>query len=230
MNERYKKIEDDFKKLLAGNTLFHGYVFFGEDRGAIVDFAKRLAHLVEHDEFDLCEKFLNDFLEVMPTEKATIGIDEMRTLQDFLYRRPVVSQRRTVIIHPAEALTDEAQSALLKVVEEPPADALIILIAKTPDNLLATIASRMQSIYFSAAHSAEMAIEGSNIFFGEAITALRKDLKKNVSMAHEIVKRKVLMDRYNLNEGLQMRVVEHYTKNLPVKKYEVPRKRAVKKK
>lgn len=90
---------------------------------------------------------LMEFSEIRPYEKGTIGIDAVRGVAGFLYARPVFSSRRTVFIDDAEALTPEAQSALLKIVEEPPAWGLIFISATNLENVLPTLRSRLQQIY-----------------------------------------------------------------------------------
>ena len=66
----------------------------------------------------------------------------------FLSERPSASAYRTVIIDGADNLTDQAQNALLKVSEEPPAHGLLILIVDNPENLLPTLQSRFHKVYF----------------------------------------------------------------------------------
>ena len=227
MKEFYKKIEKDFTQLIGTNNLFQAYLFFGEDEEAIMEFSRRLAHALEYKTFETDEKFLNDFVEVHPLEKESIGINEVRTVQRFLYQKPTVSSRRMVVLYPADTITDEGQSALLKIIEEPPRDALIILIAHAADNVLPTIASRVHEVYF--------ATEGSKIeagdFFSETLGGLRKNLEKNSALAHEIIRRKMALDRYNLNKPLQMRLLEGYAEQYGIAKKakEVVKKRITRK-
>ncbi|OGM92487.1 hypothetical protein A2333_01785 [Candidatus Wolfebacteria bacterium RIFOXYB2_FULL_49_7] len=209
----YKKIEKDFKHLIDTKALFHAYVFFGEDEAAIMEFTKRFAQALEHGSFDGEGKFLNDFLHVVPFEKESIGIDEVRAVQNFLYQRPVASPKRMVVMCPADAITDEGQSALLKIIEEPPKDALIILVAHAMDSMMQTIRSRVHEVYFPAADQ-----KGGEDFFSETLGALRKHLDKNAALAHEIIRRKMAMDRYNLNKPLQMRLLEGYAEQYGIAK------------
>ena len=85
-----------------------------------------------------------DTLNITP--EKSIGIDEVRTIQHFLSRKPTQSDNNTVVIHQAHLLTLPAQHALLKTLEEPPPGALIYLITSQPDSLLPTILSRVQII------------------------------------------------------------------------------------
>jgi hypothetical protein len=211
----YKKIESDFKNLIDTGNVFHAYVFFGEDTQAIADFSRSLAHMLEYGTSEKDDRFLNDFLWVEPTDKESIGIDEVRAVQKFVYQKPTISPKRMVVICPADVVTDEGQSALLKLIEEPPKDALIILITKATDSLLRTIGSRVHEVYFS---SNEVTREGKEDFFIETIGTLRKHLEKNSAIAHEIIRRKMAMDRYNLNKPLQMRLLEGYAEQYGIAK------------
>ncbi len=214
MNEFYKKIESDFKNLIATNGLFHAYVFFGEDETAIANFSRQLAHALEHETFEISGKFLNDFVQIGPVEKESIGIDEVRAVQKFLFQKPTVSSKRMAVICPADVMTDEAQSALLKMIEEPPKDALIVLVAKGVDSLLPTITSRVHVVYFPALGQKKE--EGD--FFSETLGTLQKNLRKNAALAHEVIRRKMAMDRYNLNKPLQMRLLEGYAEQYGIAK------------
>jgi DNA polymerase-3 subunit delta' len=78
----------------------------------------------------------------------SIGIDAVREIRNFLWQKPNVSKRRTLVLDEAEFLTAEAQNALLKITEEPPASSLIILVSSDPDGLLPTILSRIEKVYF----------------------------------------------------------------------------------
>jgi DNA polymerase III subunit delta' len=81
-------------------------------------------------------------------DRKTISIEDVRELQKFMQLKTIGKSRirRAVIIEQAEHLTTEAQNALLKLLEEPPADTIIILTASHVRALLPTIRSRIQLI------------------------------------------------------------------------------------
>jgi hypothetical protein len=68
---------------------------------------------------------------------------------------PKLSPRRGMVIDGAERLSEEAQNALLKTLEEPPEDACLILIATTEVGLLPTILSRARFLRFGRLTRAE---------------------------------------------------------------------------
>ena len=81
-------------------------------------------------------------------DKDSISIDAIRELQRFLQLKTVGKRplRRMVIVEHADQLTTEAQNAYLKLLEEPPADTVMILTVTNQRTLLPTILSRVQSI------------------------------------------------------------------------------------
>jgi DNA polymerase III delta prime subunit len=76
----------------------------------------------------------------------SIGIEDIKQLQKKLFLKPIKSKTKAVIIEDAQLLTPEAQNALLKVLEEPPAQTMILLCTTSKETLLPTILSRCQII------------------------------------------------------------------------------------
>ncbi len=85
--------------------------------------------------------------EIVP-EKQSITIDSIRELKNFLSLKTTgeTDIRRGVIIHEAQFLSVPAQAALLKTLEEPPADTLLILTASDAILLPSTILSRLSQM------------------------------------------------------------------------------------
>ncbi len=79
-------------------------------------------------------------------KKATIGVEEVRDFREDMFLSATESVYKIYIIEEAEKLTPNAQNALLKVLEEPPSNVIIILLAESSDKILTTIKSRAQSI------------------------------------------------------------------------------------
>jgi len=84
----------------------------------------------------------------MVPEGTSIGIEAIRRIEQFLTLKVPGKElyRRVIIIEQAERLSLEAQNALLKNLEEPPADTLILMTATHASGLLSTIRSRAQTI------------------------------------------------------------------------------------
>ncbi|MCM8780313.1 MAG: DNA polymerase III subunit delta' [Candidatus Omnitrophica bacterium] len=77
-----------------------------------------------------------------------IKIDQIRQLQREINLKAYEARKKVFIIDNAHRLTPEASNALLKVLEEPPADSVIILISSQPKLLFKTIVSRCQVVKF----------------------------------------------------------------------------------
>lgn len=81
------------------------------------------------------------------SKKSQISVAQIRSLGDFLsLSSHQKSGIRIVLIYPAESLNSASANALLKMLEEPPADLLFILVSHQPHKLLPTILSRCQKI------------------------------------------------------------------------------------
>lgn len=138
-------------------------IFFGEPAIGKYTVARALAYFFERGSFprNIQEQnagaVLTDAFFAVPTAEGSIGIDEARRIKEFLRQRPLVSPFRTVVIGDAERLTGEAQNALLKVSEEPPEYAIIILITRDPELLLPTLVSRFEKRYFAPVPEKEIA-------------------------------------------------------------------------
>lgn len=98
---------------------------------------------------DVSPDKLNDqpyYTEIIrPAAKTEIPIESVRELIKGL-RLKTPGRRRIVLIDEAHSLSEEAQNALLKAIEEPPADTVFILNVLTPASVLPTIASRSQKL------------------------------------------------------------------------------------
>jgi DNA polymerase-3 subunit delta' len=83
-------------------------------------------------------------------DDASIKIDALRRrVLDLVGYRPFEGARRVFIVDGAEDLTEQAQDALLKTLEEPPPGAVLILVTAFPDTLRPTIQSRCRRLRFA---------------------------------------------------------------------------------
>lgn len=88
-----------------------------------------------------------DLIWVLPPEdKLSIGIEAVHVLQRDLSLKPFGETQQVAVISPAHLLTVPAQQAMLKLLEEPPEDTLIILSTSLPQKLLPTLRSRTNLI------------------------------------------------------------------------------------
>jgi len=80
--------------------------------------------------------------------KNTIPAESIRELRDRLQMSSFSTARKIAIIYEADCMTTTAQNALLKILEEPVGDTIIVLLASQPDRLLPTILSRVVHLSF----------------------------------------------------------------------------------
>lgn len=78
--------------------------------------------------------------------RGEIVADEIRPVGSFLHRTAAKGGWRVVVIDTAEAMNRNAANALLKVLEEPPAGAILLLTSAMPGRLLPTIRSRVRTL------------------------------------------------------------------------------------
>ena len=84
-----------------------------------------------------------DITVIAPEDgKKNITVAQIRALRTEAYVKPHMAVRRVFVIDKADTMNEQAQNALLKVLEEPPADIIFILIAESAAALLDTIISR----------------------------------------------------------------------------------------
>ncbi|HSX18521.1 MAG TPA: hypothetical protein VLE91_00140 [Candidatus Saccharimonadales bacterium] len=76
-------------------------------------------------------------------KKTEISIDQIRELKSHIHQKPLKYSHKFVVIENAHNITPEGQNALLKLLEEPPSHAIIVLEAKNKALLLPTILSRV---------------------------------------------------------------------------------------
>lgn len=78
--------------------------------------------------------------------KQDITVDEVRRVKGFFQMSATDGGRRVVIVDSADDMNPNAANALLKLLEEPPADAVLLLVSHQPSRLLPTIRSRCREL------------------------------------------------------------------------------------
>jgi len=150
------------RSALSAERLHHAYLFVGPDgigkRTAAIAVAKAI-HCEESIE-DFCGICINcarisdgnhpDVRLIQPLpDKKEISIQQIREIERELNFRSFSGKRKIAVIDPATLMNLSAQNALLKTLEEPPADSVIVLIAPNSGGLLPTVRSRCVRLNFS---------------------------------------------------------------------------------
>lgn len=155
----------DLQKRVHEGNLPHALLFVGKMGIGKAEFARQLANSLLCDSTDnkglacghcqacglLAAGTHPDLRLVEPAEEGkAILIDTIRSIGEFLTLKGQYGRRQIVIVNPAEAMNRLAANSLLKTLEEPTPDALIILVSSKPSLLLPTIRSRCQQLVFPA--------------------------------------------------------------------------------
>ena len=181
-NQRVKEV---LKRLLRTGRLPGALLFVGEEGVGKKLFALEVARALnctDKKDFEACgvcsackriiklnyptSSDSDDWIPIIWTDHRDVGmvvaprrvlrVEQMRQIGIEANFRPVEGEARVFLIEEAERLNDNSANALLKVLEEPPSTAHLILITSRPAMLLPTILSRCQVIRFSPLTPAEI--------------------------------------------------------------------------
>ena len=151
------------------STLPHAILLSGHTGIGKSEFAQAFAH------FLLCHRPINfqpcghcrscelvrsgthpDQVYLHPEEQGkAIKVDQVRVLMSFLHSTAQQGGYRVVVMEPAESMNISAANALLKSLEEPGDNTLLLLVSHLPGQLMPTIRSRCQQVTFPFPHHAD---------------------------------------------------------------------------
>ncbi len=150
-----------FTRLQQAKRLAHAYLFVGSMDAGKTQTALSVAQLVNCEAADdrpcgqcaSCNKIANgnhpDVYMLGPDDEAgSIKIDAIRFLLSRVQLRPFEAKKKVFIIRDVEQMTLEAANALLKTLEEPSMNTLMILTTSLPEANLDTIRSRCHTVQF----------------------------------------------------------------------------------
>lgn len=135
-------------------NISHAYIFLGIDDEITIE-ALKLAQIANCENKELspcgfcnsCRKIQNrvhpDVAHIYP-EGAFIKIEQIRKLILDLAEKPVEGANKVYILHQAHTMTPQAQNALLKTLEDPVVESIVILLSNNLKQLIPTVISRCQ--------------------------------------------------------------------------------------
>ena len=140
------------RKLAERRNLAHAYIFSGNDHAQ----KEELVHSI----LEILSVQLPDQMQISPEGERgakEITIAQIRSLSAFFSMSAWNSPYKVAVIQNAHCMNHEAQSAFLKLLEEPKGDTVFFLLTEYPDMLLPTIRSRAQEFKFYSFAPAEIA-------------------------------------------------------------------------
>lgn len=157
--EGQDRLKEYFQKAMQTGRISHAYLICGENgqAGKMLATSFAAALLCEApttkdgitDACGTCAACLKmqagdhpDFKEITHEKELTISVDEIRPLRVEAQIKPYEGRYKFFLIPEAEKMTPQAQNALLKTLEEPPGQTVLLLLASTTERFLPTVLSR----------------------------------------------------------------------------------------
>ena len=151
-----ESIKKHLQTAIKTGNLSHAYIINGEYGSGRQTIASALAKTIQcqskTDDTDACgvctsckqaESHNHPDIKYITHDKTSISVNDIREqLNNDISIIPYSSEYKIYIIPDANKMTEQAQNALLKTIEEPPVYAIIILLTENCDSLLPTIRSR----------------------------------------------------------------------------------------
>ena len=160
-----ENVAASLQRAFSEGRLAHAYLLVGPRHLGKMTMALDLARLVNCQgesppcgECDQCTRITQGLhadvqvvaVEAMEADKArlrvTIGIEQVRELLRAVSLKPYEGRYRVCIFDGAERITEDASNALLKTLEEPPEQVILVLLTTNVESLLTTIVSRCQRL------------------------------------------------------------------------------------
>ncbi len=239
--------QEDAKNLLKhaimNDATSHAYIFSGEKGSGKTMLAEAFASMLlcENPVDDSCGQCRScrqamtrnnpDIIYVMPEdEKSSLGVDVIREkINNNIVLKPYSSKYKVYIVKEAEKMNQQAQNALLKTIEEPPAYAVIILLTTNHNAFLQTILSRcvtiqmkpvsseriisyLQQNYQVVDYQSQMVAAFAQGNMGRAIELSQSDdFNATKATVLSVLKKADKMDEYDVSEAVKV-LTEHKDK------------------
>jgi len=154
----------------------YSFLISSKDINKALEFSKKICKENNIDNFDIT---------ILEPEKAT-GIGDVRILQEKILFKPLMGKQKAVVLNASKGISQEAQNALLKVLEEPPANTFIFLVVLNKDVVLPTIISRCKIIDLN--NQVILSKEETREFEEKFSELLKSSLSKKLKLAESLAK------------------------------------------
>jgi DNA polymerase-3 subunit delta' len=239
----HKQIIEHLKSAISAGKISHAYILNGENNAGKMMLAESFAMALQCEtgkeeacmQCRSCHQAIEhnqpDIIYVTHEKPNIISVDDIRhQLNNDMVIKPYSSKYKIYIIDEAEKMNIQAQNALLKTIEEPPAYAVILLLTTNADSFLPTILSRcitlnlktvkedlikehLMKVHRILDYQAEVCASFAQGNVGKAIQLASSDeFNELKSSVIGIVKKIEDMDIYELN-GI-MKQISEYKNNM----------------
>ena len=238
----HEEVVKHLKNAAAMDKVSHSYIFAGEKGSGKKLLAKLFAMTLQCEKHgdepclqcSSCKKAMNrnhpDIIYISHEKPNSIGIEDIREqLISDVSIKPYTGPYKIYIVDEAEKMTVQAQNALLKTIEEPPAYAVILLLVNNGSTLLPTIASRCVTLNFKPVrdevikkylmeelhvpdYQAEVSVAFAQGNVGKAKQiATAEDFTEMMDAAFRILKRGQDMEVYEMVDAIKLLSEQKHT-------------------
>jgi DNA polymerase-3 subunit delta' len=161
----HERVKKQLLRAMESSRIAHAYLFTGPEgigkKKTALAFAAAIncASGQGGDGCSSCRKIEKENhpdVEVICADGQFIKIERIRKLIDELSYKPYEGRKKIAVLDDAEKLTLQAMNTLLKTLEEPQGEKLLILVTSRPQALLPTVRSRCQEIFFHPLSDTEL--------------------------------------------------------------------------
>jgi len=166
------------------------------------------------------EQHIDPFdITIVESEQA-LGMNDIRGMQKTIFLKPLKSEKKAIILKNAHTATIESQNALLKALEEPPVNTIIILTATTANALLPTILSRCK-ITFLDKPSGELPEEDQKKYTGILVYLQQASISEKLKTAQDLAKDKEKAIEWlgNTIKAARIQMLEHLSEKGNISKH-----------
>ena len=230
----HEQIIEHLKNAITMDKVSHAYIINGPEKSGKMMLAEAFAAALQCEkgeaepclECHSCKQAVGrnqpDILYVRHEKPGTISVDDIRTqLNNDIVIKPYSSKYKVYIVDEAQKMNVQAQNALLKTIEEPPAYAIIILLTTNADSFLPTILSRCVTLNIKAVadevikkflmkeyripdYQAEVCVAFAQGNVGKAIAlASSEDFNELKAGAIQLIKRLDDIELYEMTEAVK---------------------------
>lgn len=138
----HENVLDSLERAFHNKKFAHAHLFFGEDGIGKSVIAEYLGKIILGG--DLNREYIDLTKCDLLKNAKSIGVNQVRELIEEIYKKPYEGENKVIIVYNVHKMTEQAQNAFLKTIEEPPNGVYIFLLCENVVNILDTIKSRCQ--------------------------------------------------------------------------------------